>query len=196
MRLLFKCFACCFALCCILSMTGFYGVRGGLERDVLRLHIIADSDSRQAQELKLRVRDGVLSSSGCGFSECRTKEEALCFAEKNLDKIESCANAVLKKNGSSLTARAYITKMSFDTRIYESFTLPAGTYDTVRIVIGSGQGHNWWCVLFPSLCIGAADDSSLESLGKNEEELITNSENYRIGFKIAELFSFLTNGRL
>ena len=91
---------------------------------------------------------------------------------------------------------AYITKMPFNTRVYENFTLPAGTYDALRIIIGSGSGHNWWCVLYPSLCLGSAqenDDKLQATVNQGECDILTDSGKYEVKFKIVEIFESIQN---
>lgn len=140
---------------------------------VLRLHILANSDTEEDQQLKLKVRDRVLKEAhqlklGIG---CEDLESVSAQAEQMLDKLVSAAQDELLKNGSTQKVTACVTKMYFDTREYEGFTMPAGEYHAVRFTIGEGKGHNWWCVLFPQMCLPVAFGEPLEDLGFTDEEL-------------------------
>lgn len=125
---------------------------------VLRLHILANSDTQQDQQLKLRVRDRILlEAEQMGLGEgCTNAEEAAGQARRLLPQLIAAAQDELAKHGSSQTVSACVTRMYFNTRTYEGFTMPAGEYQAVRFTIGEGRGHNWWCVLFPQLCLPPA----------------------------------------
>ena len=126
---------------------------------VFRLHILANSDSEDDQKLKLKVRDKILSVSDKMYNNCATVDDAVNTAKNNIDLFESTAANVIIDNGYTYPVKAYVTKEYFDTRKYDNFTLPAGEYDSLKIEIGSAKGHNWWCVIFPSVCIsGCVDD--------------------------------------
>lgn len=132
---------------------------------VLRLHILANSDSDEDQALKLKVRDRVLQTAhdlGLGQG-CDSMEEILQQAEEMLPQLVEAAQDEVTKNGSGQQVRACVTTMYFDTREYEGFTLPAGEYRAVRFTLGSGQGHNWWCVLFPQMCLPVAFEEPVET---------------------------------
>ena len=125
---------------------------------VLRLHILANSDTQQDQQLKLRVRDRILlEAEQMGLGEgCTNAEETAGQARRLLPQLVAAAQDELAKYGSSQTVSACVTRMYFNTRTYEGFTMPAGEYQAVRFTIGEGRGHNWWCVLFPQLCLPPA----------------------------------------
>lgn len=125
---------------------------------VLRLHILANSDTQQDQQLKLRVRDRILlEAEQMGLGEgCTNAEETAGQARRLLPQLIAAAQDELAKHGSSQTVSACVTRMYFNTRTYEGFTMPAGEYQAVRFTIGEGRGHNWWCVLFPQLCLPPA----------------------------------------
>ena len=140
---------------------------------VLRLHILANSDTQEDQQLKLKVRDRVLQEAhqlGLGF-DCEDLESVSAQAEQMLDKLVAAAQDELLQNGSEQKVTACVTKMYFDTREYEGFTMPAGEYNAVRFTIGEGKGHNWWCVLFPQMCLPVAFGEPLDDLGFSDEEL-------------------------
>lgn len=132
-----------------------------LHDSVLRLHILASSDSDADQNLKYVVRDAILGQSVVYFDQITTIGEATVIAESELSQIEDIANTALAKAGSTQTATAQIVATYFDTRFYtsdvhESFTMPAGEYNALQVTIGEGAGENWWCVMFPPMCVSAA----------------------------------------
>ena len=122
-----------------------------VKTDTLRLHIIANSDSDFDQELKLRVRDRVLEYTGKLFAEASGKTEAEALAKYSANDIKAAAEEVIAESGANYSVSVEITNMWFETRSYDGFTLPAGDYDAVRIIIGAGEGHNWWCVMYPMI---------------------------------------------
>ncbi len=196
MKFFFKALCCALVFCCIFSMTGFYGACDDIENSVFRLHILANSDSDEDQELKLKVRDGILEYTEQLFDKCSTKEESMQCAQKNINEIRQYAQSLVYRYGYDYDVSAYITKMPFNTRVYENFTLPAGTYDALRIIIGSGSGHNWWCVLYPSLCLGSAqenDDKLQATVNQGECDILTDSGKYEVKFKIVEIFESIQN---
>ena len=189
MKLLFKSMICGFIISCLLSMTGFCSVCEDIQKDVFRLHILANSDTQQDQTLKLKVRDGILDYTAELFKNCQSREQAIETAEKNLDSIKAKCQALIIENGFDYGVEVYTTKMDFNTRVYKNFTLPAGKYEALRIVIGSGQGHNWWCMIYPALCIPCAQKEQPESsLDSSEMDVISNSEQYEIKFRLVEIF--------
>ncbi len=189
MKLLFRSLGCAFALCVLFSMTGFFGVCDEIRGDVFRLHIIANSDSEEDQRLKLMVRDELLRYSGDMFGECGSREESIKCAGEHIEETEDRLNRFVREQGYDYTVRAYVTDMDFDTREYDGFTLPAGHYDALRVVIGSGKGHNWWCVLYPALCVSTAEAKDVsDGMNGGEAEVMTGGERYRFRFRIVELW--------
>lgn len=171
-----------------------------LESSLVRLHILADSDSEEDQRLKLLVRDAVLGSSDELFKPYSSSEEATAALSEQLDKIKQIADDTLAANGSEDTVSCEICEMTFDRRIYNDFAVPAGNYTALRIKIGSGEGHNWWCVMYPPLCVpcaGAAltDEEIMEKYGGelSEEDImmLTEESDYEARLYIAELFEKL-----
>ena len=128
--------------------------------DTVRLHILANSDTWDDQLLKLQVRDAVLEAINQDFSGDGTLEGTIACLEGEMDRIEETANEVLAEAGMPYQAKAELTEMYFTTREYErdgsTFSMPAGRYQALRITLGSGEGHNWWCVAYPPMCIDAA----------------------------------------
>ena len=154
-----------------------------IKTDTLRLHIIANSDSDFDQELKLKVRDRVLEYTGELFAEVSGKTEAEALAEYSSDEIKNIAEEVIAENGADYSVSVEITNMWFETRSYDGFTLPAGDYDAVRIIIGAGEGHNWWCVMYLPLCIPGAENA-LEKYGSNAK--FVTGDGFEIRFALLE----------
>lgn len=158
---------------------------------LIRLHVIANSNSDADQALKLKVRDEVLKSVEALTRNCSSKEEARKVTEENLPTFEDIANRVCEENGVSYRATAALETTDFPTKNYESFTLPAGSYEALRIKLGNASGKNWWCVLFPPLCVSAAAaEISLDTSGLSESEIrfITSDEpKYQLKFKLLEI---------
>lgn len=154
-----------------------------IRSETLRLHIIANSDSEEDQALKLKVRDAVLSATGELFAEVSGKTEAVAAAEYSADDIKSIAEKVIADEGFDYPVEVEVTEMWFETRNYENFSLPAGDYDAVRIIIGAGEGKNWWCVMYPALCVPGAE----EAIEKYEENAgFVSGSGIEIRFKIIE----------
>ncbi|MBE6824063.1 MAG: stage II sporulation protein R [Ruminococcaceae bacterium] len=159
-----------------------------LKDDVLRLHILANSDTFYDQELKIKVRDSILNEISPLYDGVTTKEKAIAVTSENLDVITKVASKVIAQNNSDYSVTAEIAKEYFDTRYYDDFTMPAGMYDTLLIKIGEGNGKNWWCVMYPTLCVGASSDLAMkENLSDDAYKLITEDE-YVFKFKFIEYF--------
>ena len=139
--------------------TLFFSFAGDCEQvqeQVLRLHILANSDSQEDQSLKIRVRDAVLAAAAELFQHTDSREDAEASVQDNLRFIAQTAQQEIYRQGYDYPVTEKLLRTRFDTRVYEDFTLPAGEYDALQLLIGNGQGKNWWCVMFPPLCIPAA----------------------------------------
>ncbi|MBQ7385444.1 MAG: stage II sporulation protein R [Ruminococcus sp.] len=160
--------------------------------EVLRIHILADSDNEADQQLKLKVRDEILRFTDGLYSDVKSKEEAIKVTNKHIDEIIATAENTLKENGCQKDVKAEILDMNFNTRNYEDITMPSGNYTALRVTIGSGEGKNWWCVMYPSLCLYTASDAkSLEDeLTDKQYEVITQRPKYEFKFKILEYFDY------
>ena len=162
--------------------------QAGIQSKVTRLHVLANSDSEEDQALKLLVRDGVL-------------EEAKNWEGKPMDAAFFCAirraaEEVMEREGCCDPVRVERRDVYFDTREYGTFSLPAGVYDAVRVIIGEGEGRNWWCVLLPPLCTSACEEEFLNTAQENfspgEIRYITgDGVQYKVRFKVAELWAEL-----
>ena len=166
-----------------------------LSDKVLRLHVLANSDSEADQALKRKVRDSVLETASAILVDCPDRETAEQRLSAALPEIEDAARARIAAEGGKQTVTAELRPTVFPTREYEDFTLPAGEYLALRVVLGEGEGHNWWCVVFPPLCAETTSSLSQTAMaaGLTEEEvaLITESDGYQLKFKAVELWEKL-----
>lgn len=170
-------------------ITPFINTSEQISEEVFRLHILANSDSREDQELKLKVRDDILAAGEKLFKTSSSLDETIELCKKNLDFFQNTAENCLKENGSAYGVEVYVDKEYFNTREYEEFTLPSGIYNALKIEIGQGKGHNWWCVMFPAICLsGVTDDELNNYLSEDEQKLIYSDSKYEIRFKIVELY--------
>lgn len=168
-----------------------------LRGSVLRLHILANSDDDEDQRLKICVRDALLEHSDEIFDDADDLESAEAAANKAMPRIIAIAEETLREQGCCLPVTAELTDMTFDERVYGNITMPAGEYRALRIGIGEANGHNWWCVMYPPLCIPAAEDVSTrdekEYFDEDELDIVYHPKKYRVRFavwdKITEIFS-------
>ncbi len=172
---------------------------------VFRLHVIANSDSTEDQNLKLKVRDELLLYMNNISKDCSSKEEVIKIAKENINKLKEIASKVIYDNGFNYNVDVEVGISDFPTKYYGDIALPAGSYDALRVKIGDAKGQNWWCVMFPPLCFvdvssGIVPDSSKEEMKENlndeEYDLIskTNSEEITFKFKLVEFFQNLRLG--
>ena len=170
---------------------------------VFRLHVIANSDSEEDQNLKYKVRDNLLSYMNNICANCKTKQEAISLVEENKENFKQIALDTIINEGYSYDVTINIGNFEFPTKNYGDISLPAGFYDALRVEIGEAKGHNWWCVMFPPLCFvditsGVVPDESKELLENNmsEEEfaLVSNDSISEIKFKFKLLEFFNKNG--
>lgn len=173
---------CAFIICLFISTYNLDKSCDGIREGVLRLHIIAASDSERDQSIKLKLRDEILLKGKEIFSSSKTKADAQEKIKEHLDEVKKDAESFLKENGYPPQVKVSLEKSFFSTRKYESFTLPAGIYDALKIVIGKGEGENWWCVMFPALCVPAAEnpDEALDAILNEKQKEIITSEKYEI----------------
>ena len=175
-------------------------VSSDLKTSVFRLHVIANSDSDEDQELKYIVRDNLLDYMNEICADCTTKEEAIEIAKNNLNSFKKIAKDTVKNEGYSYDVNVEIGEFEFPTKSYGDISLPAGIYDALEVKIGNANGHNWWCVMFPPLCFvdissGTVPESSKEvlkdELSEEEFALVSNNSNSDINFKfkLLEIFS-------
>ena len=168
---------------------------------VFRLHVIANSDSKEDQDLKYKVRDTVLEYMNNISAECSSKEEVIKLAYEHQNDFISVAEKVIKENGFDYNVKIEIGNFEFPTKYYGDISLPAGFYDALKIEIGEAKGQNWWCVMFPPLCFvdvtsGVVPDESKQimqdNLSDEEYSLISDNESSDIKFKFS-LIEFFKN---
>ncbi len=157
--------------------------------DVVRLHILANSDSPADQQVKLRVRDRILADVGGVFAGPQTQADAKETARQNLPAIESAARAALDEAGVDAPVRTELCRMYFTTRQYDDLMLPAGDYDAVRVTIGEGAGHNWWCVMYPPICVSAAMAEDMPAF--EEIETLNSEPLFKPKLAVVEVFEKL-----
>ena len=157
---------------------------------LVRLHVIADSDAAEEQEIKLEVRDAVLAYLTPALEEAESQQQARQIIRDNLEGIAQAAGSAARGRQVSVT----LSRESYPTREYEGFTLPAGRYESLRVILGQGQGKNWWCVVFPPLCLSAAESEKVQDVLKGEDlSIVTEEEGYVLRFRLVELWGEFLN---
>lgn len=188
----------CVAVLIASSLSSFLPSRSdfALYDNVIRLHVIANSDTDEDQALKLFVRDRILEYADRALSDIETKTDAEASVADALDEIEAAAAEAIADYGADRSVKATLTTESYPRRSYGTVTLPEGKYTSLRIIIGDGDGQNWWCVLFPRMCTRPAvsaeaqEDEFIEAgFTPSQYKIITDSENkrYTVKFRIIEL---------
>lgn len=172
-------------------------VTNNISKNVFRLHVIANSNSEEDQDLKYKVRDELIKYMKSISSNISTKDEALTLVNNNLDTFQAIASNVIIENGFDYPVKIEVGNFDFPTKTYGDISLPAGFYDALKVEIGEAQGRNWWCVMFPSLCFvdvsnGIVPEESKENLQSNldyeDYNLISSDEaEYKIKFKLVEI---------
>ncbi len=172
---------------CIATLTKTAETCTALEQNVLRLHILANSDTIDDQALKLKVRDRLLEETAIQFQDCDSFAETLELATESLPQLEILAREVVAENGYGYGVTAELVEMDFDARTYDEITLPAGTYTALRITIGAAKGQNWWCVMYPSLCLPSAMDVTGQiedtTFDKETKQLLENPQQFQVKLK-------------
>ncbi len=182
---------CALILTVLTAFVDFEAKCEDLRDNVLRIHILANSDSEADQELKLKIRDSILLSGLTELEECTDLNSALKTAENSLDEFKRIAESTAREYGFDYNVNVRLGKRYFETRKYDAFTLPAGVYDSLIVEIGRAEGKNWWCVMFPSICVPAVSDASLRDAVDNDSANIAeNPQNYQIRFKTVEIFEY------
>ena len=184
----------------ILLLFGLLPVHGEDEiyDTVVRLHVLANSDSEEDQALKLCVRDAVLEVTAPLLENCRSQEDAEALIRKNAAAIQAAAEEVIRSKGYSYPVKLQLGMEEYPERSYDAICFPAGNYLSLRVCIGDAEGQNWWCCLFPPLCVGASSVSSSQAedsfisvgLTPSQYKIITQTDRpvYKIRFKLLELF--------
>ena len=188
----------CLLLVTLVWTAGLIFDRQTLHNELIRLHVVANSDSTEDQEIKLRVRDAVTESLEAALADIASVEEAEAYIRENLPKIRETANQVLREAGIDQEAIVALCEEAFDTRHYDTFSLPAGVYEALRITIGNGEGKNWWCVVFPTLCVPAASEGFEEvavgaGFSKSLSGCLAGEETYAVRFFLLDALGKLEN---
>ena len=181
-----------------LELIGIAKDKQTLRESLIRLHVVAASDTQEDQAVKLQVRDAVIAYVEEALSHVMTVEEAKVWLQENLPGIQAAANDVLRKLGLSDTAVVTLASEAFPEREYDTFSLPSGIYESLRVTIGEGQGRNWWCVVFPELCLPAAGESTEDvaaGAGFSEEltDTVTRKNGYTIRFYFLDVLGRIEN---
>lgn len=197
MRRLMKLAGLCLIFAAVVWMGSIVADRTALRQELIRFHVVAASDTEEDQSVKLSVRDAVIDSLQQEMENLTDVEAAKAYLRENLPKIEAVANRTLKALGVADTATVKLCTEKFATRVYDTFSLPAGVYDTLRITIGAGEGRNWWCVVFPSLCLPATSEGfEAVAVGSGFSETLTQSltgEGYELRFFLLDVLGRLEN---
>lgn len=188
---------------CIFIAAIFWGSalildRKQLNEELIRFHVVANSDSAEDQAVKLQVRDAVIASLQRDLEKVSDVTEARTYLRENLPKIQRIANETLRSAGFDCETVVTLGKEAFDTRIYDTFSLPAGVYESLRIVIGDGLGKNWWCVTFPSLCVPATTKGFEEAavgagFSDTLSDTLAGQQEYEIRFFLLDAMGRLEN---
>ena len=184
----------------ICAQSYVHAVSNNLSNAVFRLHVLANSDSEEDQALKLKVRDSLLNYMNNICSNCSTKSKAISLVNEHKQEFQQIAENTISENGYDYPVKINIGNFYFPTKNYGDISLPAGSYDALRVEIGKANGKNWWCVMFPSLCFidissGIVDDEAKENLEENLEHesysLISDKNNseIKLKFKLIEFFA-------
>ncbi len=200
MKKMVKCVFACALLAAFVWCGTVIADRQRLNEELIRLHVVANSDRVEDQELKLLVRDAIITSLRQALADVRDTEQAKEYLQENLPKLQELANKTLDATGSAQQAVVTLCREGFPTRQYNTFSLPAGIYEALRVTIGDGAGKNWWCVVFPSLCVpqtsqGFSDTAAGAGFPDALSGALTGEEPYQIRFylldKLGELEKFL-----
>ena len=172
--------------------------RKNLTDSLIRFHVVANSDSDSDQAVKLKVRDAVLASIQRDLASVADISAARAYLSENTQKIQMVVNATLRENGYPEHSSVRLCKERFDTRHYDTFSLPAGIYESLRIIIGEGNGRNWWCVTFPSLCDPATsaefEDTAVSSgFHKSMVKTLSGQKQYTVRFYLLDKLGELEN---
>ena len=186
----------CLSLVALVYAWALVADREQLKNELIRLHVVAASDSDEDQAIKLQVRDAVLESLRRGLEDVTDVEGAKAYIRENLPRLEAAANEALAAAGCGDLATVKLQAEEFAARVYDTFSLPAGIYDTLRVTIGEGAGHNWWCVAFPSLCLPATTDgfeAVAAGAGFSPELTDTLTGEYEVRFLLLDLVGHIEN---
>lgn len=175
-------------------------ISNDISNNIFRLHIIANSNSEEDQNLKYKIRDNIISYMNLICKDCKTKNDALIIAKENIDIFKKIALDTIKENGFNYNVSVELGTFDFPTKDYGTISIPSGTYDALRIKIENAEGQNWWCVMFPSLCFIEPTSATFEpessellqdNMSNETFNVITKTSKpeLKLKFKLIELFS-------
>jgi stage II sporulation protein R len=191
---LIKMWVCCLLAASLVWFGTVLADRQTLDENVIRFHVVANSDSEADQAVKLQIRDGVIAYLQPILAELPSAAEVKVWLEGHLEDVKAVADGILAENGFADTASVTVRKEAFETRAYDTFTMPAGVYDALRITVGEGEGQNWWCVVFPRLCLPAvSDDMEAEAAGAGFSDSLTGAleGEYQVRFFVLDCLGWL-----
>jgi stage II sporulation protein R len=193
MKLFEKGLLLAFIMTVLLSFTGLTAGCEDISNRVLRLHVLANSDSAEDQALKLKVRDRILTECSGMMDAVKNKDQAEAAVKDRLNQIEAAAADEIKKQGYDYPVSVELTNMYFSTREYNTVTMPAGNYDALRVTIGKAEGHNWWCVIYPAMCLPAAEEPKEldDVLNQNQLQIVEGKGDFEVKFKSVEIYEEL-----
>ena len=194
-----------FFICTLVLMAGCYSLAANyvkqqsveaISAKVLRFHVIAKSDKEDDQRRKLLVRDAVGEWMNLKLVNAKYKSECERIIEENKEQIQAIAEQVLAQDGTPESVQVRLADVEFPDKVYGDYEFPAGTYRALQIIIGEGEGHNWWCVLYPNLCFSAegydvtgngAKEELSKVLSPSEYEMLLKEHKYKLGFKYLKI---------
>lgn len=185
-------------ICGVLNINAFSQQCDSIREKMLRMHVIANSNTQEDQELKLKVRDAVLTAGKEVFDGSITSTEAKSKIEPHIEYLENVALKTIKSEGFDYNVQITVENEYFNTRTYDNqITLPAGNYNAIKVIIGEGKGQNWWCVMFPPMCLptSVAECEISDVLTEDETEIVTETEKYKFRFKVLEIIEELFNNK-
>lgn len=198
MKKIAKLMVLCLLLACAMWFGSVWADRAALHDGLIRLHVVAESDADEDQAVKLQVRDAILAQLQTAMENLPDAETAKAYIQSHLPQLQETADQVLEQAG--VAARAVVTlgKEAFPTREYETFTLPAGVYESLRVTIGTGEGHNWWCVVFPTFCVsatseGMADTAVSAGFSQSLAGSLTGEKPYQVRFFLLDCMGWVEN---
>ena len=198
MKKLIKLFVCLLLVAFVLGLADLWQDRQTLKNNLIRLHVVANSDSTEDQAVKVQVKDAIVSYLQPIVEKMPDKEQAMAYIQENLATLQTLSNNVLNKLG--VRDRAVVTFLpeSFRTRVYDTFSLPSGIYDALRVEIGEADGKNWWCVVFPSLCLPATsadfqDTAVSAGFSQTLTGTLSNNGGYKVRFFLLDCLGKVEN---
>lgn len=184
-----------YMICALLPALSLLRDKSALRNDLIRFHVVGASNSEADQTVKLQVRDAVIDALSQPLSACTDVQQAKACLSEHLEDIRAIALQTLHEAGFSDDVQVSLAEEAFPKRDYDTFSLPSGVYQSLRITIGAGEGKNWWCVMFPRLCYGAAAENAVEASGMDEPlgKTITRQQGYEVRFFLLDLLGKIEN---